>query len=174
MTMRSTTTLLCFAALSASCVSASFDISGDYRFRLCEPVPDDRLLPLALNSYQAVSIQKTTNALDICEDAFELNWRIENHMEAKICVLDDTKVEPLVRIDKVLSTKQLPRDPHNIALEQGLKEALPLVNKISFQGDLIVLENSNGRVCVALEKIEEQETSQQDKHDNNKEEKDEH
>jgi len=115
----------------------------------------------------------TTNALDICEGAFEMNWRIENRMEAKVCVLDDTKIEPPVRIEHVASTKQLPRDPHNMALEQGLKEALPLVNKMSFQDDWIVFENSNGRVCVALVKIQESTGSNGEKHESKKDE-DEH
>ena len=75
---------------------------------------------------------------------------------AKLCILDDTRIEPLIRVDKVLSTRIMPEDPHNIALEAGLKEAIPLVDKISFQGDLIVLENDNGRVCLALEKIKKE------------------
>ena len=145
---------LCLALALCPSATAKLDISGTYRFRLCDPVPDERLLPLAVNTYETVQIKTTTNALDICKEAFELNWKIENHMEAKICVLDDTKMEPLVRIDKVLSTKQLPRDPHNLALEMGLKEDLRMIEKMSFQGDLLVLETVNGHgVCVALEKI---------------------
>lgn len=151
------------AALLTCQTTAELDITGEYRFRLCDPVPDERLLPLAVNQYDTVTVKSTRNALDICQEAFDLDWRIENHMHAKLCVLDDSRVEPLMRIDKVLATRKMPRDPHNIALESGLKEGLPLMDKLSFQGDLLVLENGNGRVCVALEKI----TKEQDTEDNN-------
>ena len=144
--------------------TAVLDISGDYHFHLCDPVQDERLLPLAVNKYDPVNVKVTHNALDICEEAFEINWRIENHMHAKLCVLDDSRVEPLIRVDKVLSTRVMPADPHNIALETGLKEAIPLMNKLSYQGDLIVLENNNGRVCLALQKIPDEE---EDAEDNN-------
>ena len=136
--------------------TAKVDIAGEYQFHLCDPVQDDRLLPLAVYKFDPVTITATNNALDICEGAFDMNWRIENRMHAKLCILDDTRIEPLIRVDKVLSTRIMPEDPHNIALEAGLKEAIPLVDKISFQGDLIVLENDNGRVCLALEKIKKE------------------
>ena len=140
-----------------ACTSAAGELidSGDYRFRLCEPVLDERLLPLAVNNFEDVHVEPTKNAMDFCEEAFQLNWRIENYMQTKICVLDKSLTEPLVRVDHVLSTRKLPKDPHNLALEDGLKETMPLVTKLSFQGDLIVLENeSGGKMCLALEKIE--------------------
>lgn len=154
--------------VTANAASASFDMSGDYRFHLCDhdsgAVTDERLLPLAVNTYENVGVERTTDALsDICADAFRVRWRIENRMEARICVLDDTRVEPLIRVDGVSSvTRLMPRDPHDHALEEGLKEALPLVDTLSYAGEMIVLKSHNGRVCVALEKVEEPDKDDED------------
>lgn len=147
--------------------AADFDLSGTYSFRVCEPVVDERLAELAVQSYDHVEIKPTTHALDICYQAYRVNWRIENHMSAVLCGLDIDSKPPAkkkqdetseeeqhttIRIDNVHKTRRMPKDPHNMALENALTEALPLITQLSFVDDMVLLEHEN-KICIGLQKL---------------------
>lgn len=117
---------------------------------------DERLSALAVNSYDTVEIKPTTNALDICERAYRMNWRIENHMSTTLCILHNNHHDgsPNIRIDHVLTTKRMPADPHNLALENSLRNGLPLVESIEIDptNDWLLLERKD-RFCLGLQRI---------------------
>lgn len=151
----SLTTLLFAAA------AADLNLQGKYTFHICEPVQDERLISLAVNEYDHVEIKKTTNALDICTEAYRVNWRIENHMSAVLCILDEDqahkdnkdKWHPMIRIDNVHKTRLMPQDPHNLALENALTDGLPLTDQLTFVDDDMILLEREDKVCIGLQKL---------------------